>query len=151
MAIVGLIFVYQSLGETKRAGDEAKRAADIANQSLIAANRAWLAPRVMAVDGDIKGKDDIPFRLFFENIGKSLAINVRQGARIDAVPDLNKSGGLYTGDYNACDRVVFDKQAIVIYPDSRDHWQNGIIHRQSIPASAISDFDALVPPRLLFV
>lgn len=53
-AAIGLAFIYVTLGETKRAGDEAKRAADIAHDALLESNRAWLAPVDAVLDGQIQ-------------------------------------------------------------------------------------------------
>ena len=68
-AIFGLYFVYQGLGETKRAGD-------IADATLKIGNRAWLAPVTAELDGPLQKDQPIKVLIVFENTGRAPALGV---------------------------------------------------------------------------
>jgi hypothetical protein len=129
VGIIGLIFVYLSLGETKRAGD-------IASKTLIEANRAWIAPEGAIAKGDVVGgNDDISAKVFYTNIGKGPATRINSVYAWGTTDNKeNASDAIIVGPNNTCVSLEPKNDGTVVFPTKLLH-QETSLPRQSISPS----------------
>jgi hypothetical protein len=119
VGVLGLIFIYAGLQESRR--------------SNIDANRAWISPTGMSATGGIDGTDDIPIQIHYSNLGKSPAL--KMDAQFDAVTvptpaNLHSYDSLSGGPNNTCKRTALIEESYAIFPNgSQDNRRETIIPR----------------------
>jgi hypothetical protein len=125
----------------------AKGALDLNRSALVASNRAWIAPLGIDLTGPIEATKNLPFNVYYSNVGKSPAIAVTKYEVIilrKTVPALQTSP-VFAGPNLTCDNLqVPEVGEITFQDDKKDHWHSSFIEAKYITPEILSGESYLI-------
>ena len=125
----------------------AKGALDLNRSALVASNRAWIAPLGLDLTGPIEATKNLPFNIYFSNVGKSPAIVASTGEVIILSKSVSafQTSPVFAGPNLTCDNLqVPEVGEITFHDDKKDHWNSSFVDAKYVTPEILSGESYLI-------